>query len=90
MEDVRLQRHTQTKGQRSMMYRYNKVKRFTKWGLVLCLLALLPLSAKADVVEYYGTYGIGISYDHYSWHEEYYKQKGLVRTVAGFQVNGTL
>lgn len=73
-----------------MMYRYNKVKRFTKWGLVLCLLALLPQSAKADVVEYYGTYGIGISYDHYSWHEKYYAEEGLDRTVAGFQGNGTL
>lgn len=64
---------------------YNKVKRMTRLGL--CLLVLLPVQAAAE--EYYGTYGIGISYDHESWHENYYKQEGIVRTVAGFEGSGT-
>ena len=75
-----------------MEYRNNKVKRFSKWGLVLCLLALLPLDAKADA-----TYGIsdGINvatpHDvlHGTWHEEYYAEAGLDRTVEGFTGTGT-
>jgi hypothetical protein len=35
-----------------MEYRNNKVKRFSKWGLVLCLLALLPLDAHAVFAKY--------------------------------------
>ena len=35
-----------------MMYIYNKVNRILKWGLVLCLLALLPLNATADIYQY--------------------------------------
>ena len=69
---------------------YNKVNKILMLGLMLCLVALLPLSALADNVEYYGTYGIGISWDHDTWHERYYAEEGLDRTVAGFQGSGTL
>ena len=40
-----------------MTYIYNKVERFVKWSLWLCLLALLPVQA-------YGEYGIN---DEDSW-----------------------
>ena len=66
-------------------YIYNKVKRMMQLGL--CLLALLPVQVAAD--EYYGTYGIGVSYDHKSWHENYYNQGDIDRTVAGFEGSGT-
>lgn len=71
---------------------YNKVKRFTKWGLLLFLLALLPFNAHADT-----TYGISDGNNvatttevlHGTWHEAYYVEEGLVRTVEGFTGTGT-
>ena len=67
---------------------FYKVERVMKLGLMLCLMALMPQTILA-VDEYYGTYGIGISWDHETWHERYYAEQGLDRTVAGFTGSGT-
>lgn len=46
-----------------MTYIYNKVERMIKWGMMLCLLALLPMSVLAD------EYGISEEYD--TWQQKY-------------------
>ena len=57
-----------------MTYIYNKVERIWKWGLCVCLTALMPVTAHAD------TYGIQ---EGNTWHQKYVAEGGASSTFTG-------
>ena len=59
-----------------MTYIYNKVERFVKWSLWLCLLALLPVQA-------YGEYGINDEDSWLKWAKDQNPQINLTATWEG-------
>ena len=59
-----------------MTYIYNKVERFVKWSLWLCLLALLPVQA-------YGEYGINDEDSWLKWAKDQNPQIDLTATWEG-------
>lgn len=62
-----------------MTYIYNKVERFVKWSLWLCLLALLPVQA-------YGEYGIN---DEDSWLKRAKDQNPQIDLTATWEGDGS-
>ena len=62
-----------------MTYIYNKVERFVKWSLWLCLLALLPVQA-------YGEYGIN---DEDSWLKRAQDQNPQIDLTATWEGDGS-
>jgi len=62
-----------------MTYIYNKVERFVKWSLWLCLLALLPVQA-------YGEYGINYEY---SWLKRAKDQNPQIDLTATWEGDGS-
>lgn len=62
-----------------MTYIYNKVERFVKWSLWLCLLALLPVQA-------YGEYGIN---DEDSWLKQAKDQNPQIGLTATWEGDGS-
>ena len=61
------------------------MKRFSKWGLLLCLLALLPLNVHADIYPYgihNGTAYTDVGYLYGTWNAEYHDE-GVSASFSG-------